>query len=118
MPSERTWTAHMIRISRFAFVLIAAALFAGTQSSTTDAAIVCDGAYQVFKQGGQHRSNICENRHLARVAGHYGMRVSARTIRNRPSIKAEVCQAIGYDIRVDDICRGHRTDGSEGRRKR
>lgn len=108
----------MTRISKFAFVLTAAALFAGMQSATADAAIVCDGAYQVFKSGGTHRSNICENRYLARVAGNYGLRVSARTIRNKPSVKVEVCQAIGHDIRVGDICAALRNDGDNDVRKR
>ncbi len=107
----------MKRISKFSFVLAAAALFAGAQSSTADARIVCDGPYQVFKGGGQHRSPLCESRHLARVASSYGMRVSARAVHHNPSVKAEVCYTIGYDIRVSDICMDHRPDGDRRRRR-
>ena len=105
----------MTRISKLAFALMATMMFAGMQTSTADAAIRCDGAYQVFKHGGQHRSPLCEDRYLAHIARKYGMRVSAYAVHNSDYEKAQVCYTIGHDIRVNDICGAYLNEGGNGR---
>ena len=108
----------MTRISKLAFALMAALMFTGMQASTADAAIRCDGAYQIFKDGGQHRSPLCEDRHLARVAEDYGILVSADVVHNSPYEKAEICYTIGHDIEVSDICAAYLNEHNGSRRKR
>ena len=106
----------MTRISKLAFALMATMMFAGMQTSTADAAIRCDGAYQVFKHGGQHRSPLCEDRYLAQIARKYGMRVTAYAMHNSPYEKSQVCYTIGHDIRVNDICAGYLNDNGDSRK--
>jgi len=108
----------MTRISKLAFALMATMMFAGMQTSTADAAIRCDGAYQVFKHGGYHRSPLCEDRHLARVARGYGIRASGDAVHNSPYQKAEICYTIGHDIEVNDICAAYLNEHNGNSRKR
>ncbi|MEO1206309.1 MAG: hypothetical protein AAFV45_08250 [Pseudomonadota bacterium] len=81
------------------------------------AKIKCNGAYQVIKGAGEIATPYCGDNYLARVARDFGVRVSAKTIRNNPNKKEEVCRLVGYDIRVQDICAGLRGDdgGRSGR---
>ena len=79
------------------------------------AAIKCSGPYQIIKGQGKIATPYCEDGYLASVARGYGMRVSANTIRHNPHKKDEACRIAGHDIRVSDICAGHR-DESGGRR--
>lgn len=78
---------------------------------TAYAAIRCDGPYQIIKGVGLHASPYCENTYLAHVANSRGIPVSAKAVRNNPSVKAEVCHAIGFDSRVRNICAGYLPEG-------
>lgn len=83
-------------------------------ASTAQAKIRCNGPYQIVRGVGEIGTPYCEDNYLAKVAREFGVRVSARTIRNNPNRKEEVCRLVGYDIRVQDVCAGLMPDG--GRR--
>lgn len=103
---------------KYVFVPVVGALAAfafDAQVSPAEAKIRCKGAYQIV-QGSLIATPYCGDNHLARVAKGYGSKVSARQIRQNPSTKREICQWIGHDIRVQDICAGFRNDdGGYGR---
>jgi hypothetical protein len=86
--------------------LFVIALMAAT-GGTTQAAIRCNGAYQVNSLG-EFRSPYCEDGYLASVARNFGMRVTGDQIRNSTSVKADVCRTIGFDSRIFDICSTYR----------
>ena len=96
----------------------ACAIFAGSTMLATPASakIRCNGPWQITRDG-QIATPYCGDNYLARVANGYGSRVTARMIRQNPNKKAEICQWIGHDIRVQDICAGFRNDdgGHRGR---
>ncbi len=79
--------------------------------SPAQAKIRCDGAYQIV-DGNRIATPYCGDNYLAYVARTYGSKVSARQIRNSPSKKQEICQWIGHDTRVQDICSGWRDNDS------
>ena len=83
----------------------------GTQSVPAVAKIRCEGAYQIV-DGNRIATPYCGDNYLAYVARTYGSKVSARQIRNSPSKKQEICQWIGHDTRVQDICAGWRDNDS------
>jgi len=83
-------------------------------SGGADAAIRCDGNYQDVN--GQPVSTLyCREMNLAHVARQFGWRVSADEIRYSESKKAQVCRAIGFDNRVQEVCAPFRTDGGGSR---
>ncbi len=93
---------------RRAILSVAAALaLTALTGQPIQAAIQCQGPYQVIKGHGLVATPYCENGYLASVAREYGMRVSADAVRNNPSVKEEVCHLIGADIRVKDTCAGY-----------
>ncbi|MBU2580766.1 MAG: hypothetical protein KJ622_03485 [Alphaproteobacteria bacterium] len=78
------------------------------------AKIRCNGPWQIV-QGNEIATPYCGDNYLASVARGYGSKVSAHAIRNNPNTKREICQFIGHDTRVQDICAGFRQDdGSHG----
>ena len=52
---------------------------------------------------------------LAHVARSFGWHVSVDQIRYSESTKAQVCRAIGFDNRVQEVCAPFRTDGAGSR---
>lgn len=70
-------------------------------------AIECRDDYQVV-QGQLLATPYCADGYLAKVARGYGVRVSAREIRNNPNKKAEVCRFMGHDTRISHICQQYR----------
>ncbi len=78
--------------------------------------IKCNGPWQVIKSAGKIATPYCGDGYLARVARGYGVKVSANAIRRNPNRKREVCQFIGHDIRVSEICAGFDADVDHGRR--
>lgn len=74
-----------------------------------DAKIRCKGQFQVV-QGNLIATPYCGDNYLAQVARGYGSSVTARAIRQNPSKKQEICQWIGHDTRVQEICAGWRND--------
>jgi len=80
-----------------------------------EAAIQCDGNYQ--NVSGQPVSTLyCREMNLAHVARSFGWQVTAEKIRSSESTKAQVCRAIGFDNRVQEVCAPYRSDGGAGSR--
>ena len=92
--------------------VVAAAAFAAAAVAflppTVQARVVCDGQFQV-NSGAAIATPYCQDRYLAEVARSYGMRVSAADVRN-PGTRQQVCQFIGHDNRVYNICTGWRNE--------
>jgi hypothetical protein len=91
---------------------LALALFL-TAHGDARARIVCDGEFQV-NSGQAIATPYCADRYLAHVARTYGMRVSHDSIAYNPSTKRRVCEFIGYDSRLTNICAGWRNDAAGG----
>lgn len=94
----------------FFAAVCAFALLAGQ----AEARFVCEGSFQVQKNGNRINSPWCADNYLAQVAREAGMRVSNEAVRNNPSIKAEACRLVGYDNRVRDACTGFRDENRGG----
>ena len=99
------------------------ALFAGTVfvvgaislSAIPDPAhaITCRDEVQINKNS-RAITPYCETEYLARVARSYGFKITGRAIRANGSLKRDVCQFVGGDIRVSIICQGLRFEGNGG----
>lgn len=98
------------RIHRGVVAIFAAALLAIAVPGQSEAKIRCNGPWQIIK-GQSIATPYCGDTYLAKVARGYGSRVSAQAIRNNPNTKREICQWIGHDIRVSDICAAYRNEG-------
>lgn len=100
--------------------VLGALAFAGLAfANPAEAAIRCDGPWQIVS-GQRISTPYCGDTYLARVAREYGMRVSARAVRNSTSVKQEVCRLVGHDNRVHDVCIGYldERDNDRGSRSR
>lgn len=105
-----------MRVSSLAAVTFVAAGFGAFLGTPSEARIRCEGPWQIV-QGNKIATPYCGDNYLATVARGYGSKVSARTIRQNPNKKREICEWIGHDIRVQDICAGFRNnDGGQGGR--
>ena len=80
-----------------AVVLTAAGL------ATPAAAVKCVKGYQQV-QGNLISTPYCQDQYLAQVARQYGLRASAKKIRNNPNYKKEICRTVFTDIRVQETC--------------
>jgi hypothetical protein len=88
--------------------------FAPTTVSSAEAAIRCEGRFQIVK--GQRLSTpYCEDHLLAELARARGFRISDAAIRNSPTAKADACRLVGHDMRVRDICAGSLPETRRGR---
>ena len=85
-------------------------LLASTLSA--NAAIKCNGQFQVVRGNGEISTPWCEDNYLATIARAYGWKVSNRAIRQNPNLKARVCRSVGHDSRLVEICSGYRSDNS------
>jgi hypothetical protein len=94
-----------------ASIALASGLLALAQGGA-NAAIVCDGNFQIVN-GISVGTPYCREMNLAHVARSYGWKVSDDTIRYNEGKKEEVCRAIGYDRRVQDICSRYRMDNGD-----
>ena len=56
-------------------------------------------------------THYCRAMNLARVARTYGWHISAEALRYSENTKAQVCRAIGFDIRVNEICAPFQSGG-------
>jgi hypothetical protein len=74
-----------------------------------NAKIRCDGRWQI-NSGERISTPYCEDAYLARVAQSYGSHVSAEALRQSPTTKRSICNFVGADIRVQDICSGWRDE--------
>jgi hypothetical protein len=90
------------RSSMMAAALLAVALLC---VAPANAAIRCDGRYQVNPGGTTIATPYCEDRYLSEVArGSYGISTSFDKIRNSIFEKQRICRMIGHDYRINDIC--------------
>lgn len=92
---------------------VAAGLLVFAQGGA-EARIACEGNFQNVK-GLAVATPYCREWNLARVAQGYGWRVSVQSIRYSESTKAQVCRAIGYDNRVQEICSPYLYNGGNRR---
>ncbi|HEX6001572.1 MAG TPA: hypothetical protein VFZ16_19590 [Hyphomicrobiaceae bacterium] len=80
-----------------------------------EARIVCDGNFQIVN-GLAVSTPYCRDLTLARVARSRGFHVTDRAIRYNEGTRAQVCRAIGFDNRVQEVCAPYRSDnGANGR---
>ncbi len=106
----------MNRLTKSIIASAATATTTAVMLTPASAAIQCNGRYQIVK-GSEIQTPYCEDNYIAYVARLHGVRVAARTVRHNPNVKANVCRAIGSDIRVNDLCAGH-LPGQGGFRRR
>lgn len=99
----------MTRRRMLACIVLASGVLALAQGSA-EAAIVCDDNFQVVN-GFPVGTPYCREVNLARVARGYGMQVSDQAIHYSESVRAQVCHAIGYDNRVQQICEPYLYNG-------
>jgi hypothetical protein len=78
-------------------------LLHGVGVARAESSIICQGNFQIV-DGRSVATSFCRHRNLARVARSYGIRVSERKLRASESRKGDVCRAIGFDTRVEEIC--------------
>jgi hypothetical protein len=97
----------------FASVVLASGLLALTPAGA-QAGIVCDGNFQIVN-GLPVGTPYCREMTLARVARSYGWHVTDQAVHYSESTKAQVCRAIGFDNRVQEVCAPYRNDGGDGR---
>jgi hypothetical protein len=103
----------MARMKIATAAALASGLFALAYGGA-EARIVCDGNYQIVR--GQPVSTLyCQEQELARVARKFGWRISANEIRSSESKKAQVCRAIGFDNRVQQVCAPYQPFGGDHR---
>ena len=106
----------MKQILMVSAAFIGAAVSAPVLAPSAEAGIRCNGPWQIV-QGNQISTPYCGDNYLAKVVRGYGSKVSARAIRQNPNTKREICQWIGHDTRVQDICIGFRhNEGGHGGR--
>lgn len=82
---------------------LALALAMLSVAGPAEARVVCKKGYRVLN-GQLLGTPYCQDVYLAEVAREFGSRVPAREILNNPNKKREVCNFIGWDIRVKHIC--------------
>jgi hypothetical protein len=99
----------MTRYKILTSLVLASGLVVLAQSGA-EARILCDGNFQNVN-GLAVATPYCREMNLARVARGYGWKVSDHAIRYSESTKAQVCRAIGYDNRVQEICSPYLYDG-------
>lgn len=93
----------MKNVSIIAVAALVGASAVALSSGTAEARVVCEKGYRILK-GQRLGTPYCQDLYLAQVAHEFGVKVAAREILNNPNKKREVCQFIGWDIRVQHIC--------------
>ena len=88
-------------------------VMASTMSA--EAKIRCEGQFQIVKGHGSISTPYCEDNYLTNIARTYGWKVSARSVRHNPNLKARICRQIGHDNRLIGICAGHRPGNDHNR---
>jgi hypothetical protein len=103
----------MTKMKIAAAAALASGLFALAQGGA-EARIVCDGNYQIVR-GQPVSTPYCREENLARVARTFGWRISVQEIRYSESKKAQLCRAIGFDNRVQEVCGPYQPFGGDNR---
>ena len=99
----------MSKIRYIAPAALAALLAPAALTVPAAAKIACEGPYQL-SGGSEIRTPYCEDTYLAHVAQGYGMAVAGAEIRHNFNTKRRVCEVIGHDTRVAEICTGMRPE--------
>ncbi len=92
-----------IRLCSLAVAGVLTALTLGSTTQPADAAIRCEGNFQITSYG-RINTPYCEDIYLAQVAREYGMRVSNQAVLRNPSVKERACRFVGNDNRVRSTC--------------
>jgi hypothetical protein len=103
----------MTRLKIAAAAVFASGLLALAHGAA-EARIVCDGNFQSVN-GLPVSTPYCRESNLARVAHNYGWRISVEEVRYSESKKAQLCRAIGFDNRVQEICAPYQPFGGDGK---
>lgn len=83
-------------------------------AAPASAAIQCNGRLQYNSAANRWiGSPYCADQLIAAVARTHGMNVSGRDVRLKPGIKEEACRFAGSDIRINDLCAGHLSEGAD-----
>lgn len=88
---------------------LAAVVAAVAVSGPAEAAIKCQGNFQVTKYG-LISTPYCEEEQIARVAQAHGWKVTGNEVRNSPLKKVRICQVLGGDIRLKGSCGAYSRD--------
>lgn len=72
-------------------------------AAPAEAKIRCNGPYQIVS-GNQLATPYCLDSYLATIALEYGMKVTAREMREDYGRKQDVCRLVGQDIRIREYC--------------
>lgn len=92
-----------MRLEKTVTVISLAVLMSFVTIAPASARIVCKNGLQ--RSSGQWIATpYCQDALLAKVARTYGTRVSAKSIRNNPNKKRNLCHFIGSDTRISHIC--------------
>lgn len=100
---------------KFTIVLIMANAGIAMTAGPAGAEIHCKGPEQVIRGHGTLRTPYCEDGYLAQVAREYGVKASAREIRENPNTKEKICRFIGDDVRVRSTCSQYLNSGGSRR---
>jgi hypothetical protein len=64
----------------------------------------CDADGYKRDRGDRYPTPTCQAKLIGRVARSHGVRVSDRHILNQPDAKEQVCDAVGYDSKLEIAC--------------
>ena len=104
------------RLPPIAVAAIAYAVIGFTAIQPAHAGIKCDGQFQIVKGQGLVSTPFCEAEYFSSIARKtYGIRVSAKTLRNNINRYIQLCRTIGHDYRLTGICRGHKNPNQGNR---
>lgn len=71
---------------------------------SSEARVRCHEGFRVYKDGRKLSTPLCQDLYLAQVAREFGTRVSDREILHNPNRRREICEFVGWDIRVKHLC--------------
>jgi len=100
----------MTLLQRALSLTIGGLVLAWFASAPASAGIQCIGPNQVIQGQGLLPSPYCQDNYLAQVAASRGRHVLGANIRRNLNMKVDVCNQVGYDIRVRGICQGYRPE--------
>ena len=89
--------------------LVVVALLAIASVKAADAAVRCQGNFQITKYA-SIATPYCEEEQIALVAQSYGWKVTPSEVHKNPLTKVYVCQNLGHDIRLKGSCAGYGPD--------
>lgn len=103
MHAPLTKTTLSLTALALAGLFTAATLLPATADAASRYKIKCKDHYQLV-QGNWISTTPCEEEYIAKVARSYGYKVTVRQIRSNPNKKAYICEQLGHDTRISNIC--------------